>query len=86
MAPHLELVASHNSVLATPGVEYIVYFPRGGTNSVELLAGRFAVAWLHAESGKYYPQPAFTAAAGSHVFVPPEHTSDDWVLHLRRTD
>jgi hypothetical protein len=86
MAPHLELVASHNSVLATPGVEYIIYFPRGGANSVELVAGRFAVEWLHAESGKYYPQPAFTAPAGSHEFIPPEHPSDDWVLHLRRTD
>lgn len=86
MAPHLELVASHNSVLATPGVEYVVYFPRGGTNSIELVAGRFAVEWLHAESGKYYPQPAFTAAAGSRTFVPPAHPSDDWVLHLRRTD
>ena len=86
MAPHLELVSSHNSVLATPGVEYVVYFPRGGTNSVELVAGRFAVEWLHAESGKSYPQGAFTAAAGSREFVPPEQPGDDWVLHLRRTD
>jgi len=86
MAPHLELVASHNSALATPGVEYVVYFPRGGTNSVELVAGRFAVEWLHAGSGKYYPRPPLTAVVGSREFVPPEHPSDDWVLHLRRTD
>jgi hypothetical protein len=86
MAPHLELVASHNSALATPGVEYVVYFPLGGSNAVELVGGRFAVEWLHAESAKYYPQPALTTAAGSREFVPPDHPSDDWVLHLRRTD
>jgi hypothetical protein len=32
MAPHLELVASQNVLLALPGKEYIAYFPRGGTN------------------------------------------------------
>jgi hypothetical protein len=50
------------------------------------VAGRFAIEWLHAESGKYFLQAAFTAAAGSREFVPPQDPSDDWVLHLRRTE
>ena len=52
MAPHLELVASHNVLLALPGTEYVAYFPRGGTNAINLAAGTYSVEWLRAETGR----------------------------------
>ena len=55
MAPHLESVASHNVLLALPGEEYVAYFPRGGTNSVGLAAGTYAVEWLRARPGSTFP-------------------------------
>jgi dienelactone hydrolase len=86
MSPHLELVASHNVLLALPGKEYVAYFPRGGTNSVKLVAGTYGAEWLHAETGRYSRQPDLTVTGGSREFVPPEHPNDDWVLHLRQRD
>lgn len=83
MAPHLEWVASHNVLLARPGKEYVAYFPRGGTNRVQLEPGNYSVEWLHAESGRYDPMPAITVASGSREFVPPNPPGADWVLHLQ---
>jgi hypothetical protein len=84
MAPHLELVAFHNVLLALPGTEYVAYFPRGGTNSLKLEAGQYAVEWLRPETGQYFPMPAMAVASGSREFVPPNNPGTDWVLHLRR--
>jgi hypothetical protein len=84
MAPHLELVASHNVLLALPGNEYVAYFPRGGTNDIKLAAGSYRVEWLHPETGRYSEEHDLTVAAGSHDFVPPRQPGDDWVLHLLR--
>jgi hypothetical protein len=86
MAPHLELVASHNVLLALPGAEYVAYFPRGGTNSVKLEAGQYAVEWLRAETGQYFPMPAIAVASGGRGFVPPNSPGADWVLHMRRQE
>ena len=86
MSPHLELVASHNVLLALPGREYVAFFPRGGTNDVKLVPGNYEVEWLHPETGRYYRQSELTVAGGSREFVPPEHPNDDWVLHLRQRD
>ena len=83
MAPHLELVASHNALLALPGREYVAYFPRGGTNSIDLAAGTYAVQWLRPETGRYYSQPDITVAGGNRQFTPPDDPDADWVLHLK---
>ena len=83
MAPHLELVASHNALLALPGTEYVAYFPRGGKNSIDLAAGTYSVEWLRAETGKYYPQRGITVTGGKREFTPPNNPDADWVLHLR---
>ena len=80
---HLNLVASHNVLLALPGTEYVAYFPRGGTNAIELTSGSYAVEWLHPETGRYFSRPQLKLTGGSHEFVPPERRDADWVLHLR---
>jgi len=84
MAPHPELVASHNVLLARPGAEYVAYFPRGGTNAVTLVAGTYEMEWLHAATGRFHRQAQLTLADGPRDFVPPELPNDDWVLYLRR--
>ncbi len=84
MAPHPELVSSHNVLLAQPGREYVAYFPRGGTNDVKLAAGTYETEWLHAETGRYSRQPQLTITEGSRAFVAPDHPNEDWLLHLRR--
>ena len=83
MAPHLELVADQNALLALPGREYVAYFPHGGINAIKLAAGSYAVEWLRAETGKYFPQPEVTVADGSRNFAPPNNPNADWVLHLK---
>jgi hypothetical protein len=86
LSPHLELVSSHNSLRALPGVEYVAYFPRGGANSINLAAGSYQVEWLNPESGQYFPQPTITVPAGDREFTPPQDSGHDWVLHLLKTD
>lgn len=86
MSPHLELVASHNVLLALPGSEYVAYFPRGGTNHIKLAAGSYRMEWLHPETGRYFEMPRIDVPDCSREFVPPERPNDDWVLHLRQSD
>jgi hypothetical protein len=86
MAPHLELVASHNVLLALPGTEYVAYFPRGGTNYVRVPEGSYRAEWLHPETGRYVEVRDVTLTEGLRAFAPPRLPTDDWVLHLRRRD
>ena len=86
MSPHLELVASHNVMLALPGTEYVAYLPRGGTNYVQVTAGRYRAEWLHPETGRYFGEQYVTLAEGRRDFVAPRPWNNDWVLHLRRGD
>ena len=65
-------------------MEYVAYFPRGGTNSINLNPGRYSVEWLRAETGGYFESPDVTAPGGSLDFFPPNNPDADWVLHLRR--
>jgi hypothetical protein len=77
-------VASHKVLLALPGTEYVAYFPRGGTNRIDLDPGTYSVEWLRAETGKYDAMPAITVSKDSREFVPPRDPAADWVLHLRQ--
>ena len=83
MAPHMEGVAAHNVLLASPGEEYVAYFPRGGSNSVYIAAGSYTVEWLNPEKGVYYRQAQLKTPGGHHRFSSPDKSETDWVLHLR---
>lgn len=84
MAPHLELVAKHNSLLALPGIEYVAYFPQGGTNYINLQSGTYSVEWLNPRTGVYTNQGTKTVSSGNNNFTPPNTVSSDWVLHLKK--
>lgn len=85
-APHLELVASQNVLLTLPGKEYVAYFPRGGTNYINMVAASYEMEWLHPETGRYFQKGRINLAAGNHDFNPPERPNDDWLLHLVKTE
>jgi len=84
MAPHLDLTESRNVLLALPGVEYVAYFPRGGTNSIDLEAGTYSQAWFNPRTDDYAPSGTVNGG-GQRSFTPPSETSEDWVLHLKST-
>jgi hypothetical protein len=84
LAPHLEWVTHGNCLLAAEDSEYVAYFPRGGKNTVLLTAGTFRGEWLHAATGRSFPQPSTKGDQGKREFTPPEAPGDDWVLHLRK--
>ncbi|HUS35287.1 MAG TPA: DUF4038 domain-containing protein [Verrucomicrobiae bacterium] len=84
LTPRHELVASQNALLASEGVEYIAYFPRGGTNEIKLAAGIYQLQWLHPETGRYVEGNSYRATNGPAAFAPPDPSTDDWVLHLRK--
>jgi len=86
LSPHHELVSSQNCLLASPGTEYVAYFPRGGANTIRLVAGLYRVEWLHPASGIYHQRPEETLPDGDHEFTPPNEQADDWVLHLLRAE
>ena len=85
MSPRLELVASHNVLLALPGSEYVAYFPRGGTNHVKLVAGDLPGGMVASRD-----RPVLRTAAPHRgrwqrgVCAAGSHPNDDWILHLRR--
>jgi hypothetical protein len=83
LAPQLELVADKNVCLADPGNEYIIYFPQGGTNDVELQAGNYEVEWLNPRTGSYTTSETIESTGGNENFDPPGETSEDWVLYLK---
>lgn len=85
LAPHLELVAPQNTLLALPGREYVAYFPRGGTNHLKGVPGSYRAEWLHTETGRYFQEGVIELNEGNRDFIPPERRGDDWVLHLKRT-
>ncbi len=64
MSPHGEL-ASTAYCLATPGKEYLVYLPEGGTVEVDLseATGDLAEEWIETATGKQFP--AARAPGGS---------------------
>jgi len=89
MAPHNELVAAGGAkayCLASPGKEYALYLPEGGTVRLDLggapRGAKFAAEWFDPRTGKTYG--AENVAGGKKVsFTPPTRPNDDWALHLR---
>lgn len=82
MAPRNDL-ASSKYCLASPGVEYLVYLPRGGRVTVDLSGakGTLAVQWLNPRTGKTTPGESANGG-GRRTFAAPFR--GDAVLHLVR--
>ncbi len=81
MTPQNDL-ASTGYCLANPGSEYLVYQPGGGSFTVTLGAGTYAVEWFNPTAGQ--ASTAGTVNGGSaQTFTPP--FSGDAVLYLKNT-
>ena len=86
MAPHGGL-SNTGVCMARPGVEYVVYSPRGGPLTVNLADAAGAtlrVRWLDPRSGKLHSSPDIAGGRAAQEFTPP--FSGDCVLHLKRRE
>ncbi|MCX8036310.1 MAG: hypothetical protein N3D11_04475 [Candidatus Sumerlaeia bacterium] len=88
LRPHNERVGGGGTkacCLATPGVEYAVYLPEGGTLQLDLGAAEgktFFADWYDPRTGIW--TPAGTVKGGGWTsLTPPHNPTDDWALRLR---
>jgi hypothetical protein len=80
-SPHDELVAGgHAFCLAKPGDTYALYLPRGGTASVRLQPGTYAVSWYDPATGE---TAALPDAKGGLWKSPAAPGPGDWALLLQ---
>jgi len=70
-------------LLAAPGEEHVACFPRGGTNTVDVVAGTYAVEWLDPRTGTMVDGGVQSFPGGEASFDCPGN--DDWALHLKST-
>lgn len=84
MSPQPAL-ASTGLCLAQPGVEYLVYAPKGGQFTVNMSAAagrKLEVQWLNPRTGELQNAPAVSGGNAAVELTPP--FAGDAVLHLRR--
>ncbi|RCV66100.1 putative amidohydrolase [Methanophagales archaeon] len=82
MAPHDEVVTNGTGYcLASPGAEYVIYLPNGGSVTVDLsdATGTVNVEWYDPKNGTYHDEGT-VAGGGNESFIPP--FSGDAVLHM----
>ena len=82
MAPHDDLLAGEPTLiywLAEPDREYIIYFVRGGTATLDIPAGDFEAVWYSPRNGAYRDEKG-VRTGGSQSFTAPD--DKDWVLHI----
>jgi hypothetical protein len=81
--PHPEL-SSTGYCLANPGHEYLVYFPKGGEEKIDLrgIEGNYTVEWFIPLTNRTVIAPRAVAAGGYLEIEPP--TILDAVLYLRK--
>ncbi len=84
MTPHDELVST-KYCLANPGVDYIVFVPKGGVVTVDLTAasGTLTAEWVNPIAGVATPGGK-VAGGGKRELRAPTPTNDDAVLRLWR--
>jgi len=85
MSPQPAL-ASTGLCLAQPGVEYLVYAPKGGRFTVDLSAAvgrKFDVRWLNPRTGDLQSAPVASGEKATVELTPP--FTGDAVLHLRKS-
>jgi len=79
--PHDDLVDGGAYCLAEPGKIYVVYMPRGGRVTIDLVPGRYQATWLNPRSGQRVPH---SVAEGQKWTSSPTPDLGDWVLYLQR--
>ena len=80
-APNKALITSGGGYcLAQPGVEYVCYFPTGGSKTITLSAGTYRAEWWNPRTAGFYNTATFSFSGGSKTLSSPD--SSDWVLRL----
>ncbi len=78
-APNKNLItAGGGFCMAQPGVEYVCYFPSGGSKTVNLAAATYRAQWWNPRNGGFYNAATISHAGGGRSFSTPD--ASDWVL------
>jgi hypothetical protein len=70
--------------LANPGVDYLCYFPSGGSKTVNLASGNYRSEFWDPSSGGFYSVSMFSHGGGGKSFSCPD--GNDWALHITTAD
>jgi Protein of unknown function (DUF4038)/Domain of unknown function (DUF5060) len=79
--PHDELVTTGDFCLSNPGVTYAVYLPKGGSVTIKLPPGRYAVKRFNPLTGEWLELPAIS---GANWTSPLASAANDWAFLLQR--
>ncbi len=80
-APNKGLITSGNGYcMASPGKEYVAYFPKGGSVTIKLQPGDHRARWWDPAKGGFSEVLTFTHAGGEKELD--SRGEDDWVLHI----
>lgn len=80
-APNKNLITSGGGYcMAQPGVEYLCYFPTGGSKTITLAAGTYRAEWWNNRTGGFYNVTSFSHGGGGKTLSTPD--SNDWVLRV----
>ncbi|MDO8585409.1 MAG: sugar-binding protein [Armatimonadota bacterium] len=74
------ITAGGGYCMAQNGVEYVCYFPTGGSMTVSLSAGNYRAEWWNPRTGGFYNVSNFAHTGGGRILDSPD--ASDWVLHL----
>jgi hypothetical protein len=66
--------------MAQPGVEYVCYFPIGGSKTITLTAGAYRAEWWSPATGGFYNVSSISHGGGGRTLAAPD--SNPWVLHF----
>lgn len=78
MSPRQDLRTS-GYMLAEPGRSYLCYLPSGGSTSITLSGGPYAVTWINARNPLGDQRASGTTSSGSGLSAP---DTNDWLLYL----
>ncbi|MDO8684395.1 MAG: putative collagen-binding domain-containing protein [Armatimonadota bacterium] len=62
------------------GVEYVCYFPTGGSKTITLNSGTYRAEWWNPRTGGFYNVTTFSHGGAGKTLSAPD--SNDWVLHI----
>ncbi|MDO8683191.1 MAG: sugar-binding protein, partial [Armatimonadota bacterium] len=83
-APSKELITSGGGYcMFQAGVEYVCYFPTGGSKTITLNSTNYRAEWWNPRTGGFYNVTNFFHSGGGRTLSSPD--SNDWVLHITAT-
>ena len=81
-APNKKLIVTGNGYcMARPGVEYVAFFPEGGSASITMPKGKYTARWWSTTANEFQGKHEFSHKGGVKALVAPDKA--EWVLQIR---